>query len=317
MTPNNTDDSNNFTATDDPKSYVITICMSVLGVPGNVLVIAVYIMKMTSSTRVYMFALAVADLAVCFCGIGLATLSYDHVTLEVLLFCGHMSLTFSMMLLAFVSIERLMAVRRPHTFSLCVHRAKRALLVIAAAAALTAVVLTVARANRYSGLLTFLPAVVTLANIMVMFFCYTLMAVTLLMRAMYVRATVHAASMPSVPSCSTAPVVNPVATKPESTSERNSCQRNSLSRVKQLTTKHGKTAKDITLLFIITVVFFACWLPYWLAESGLDVPSDVRRIYILNSVVNPFIYSAVSRMFRGDVRQFNQQMRSRLLFCCK
>ena len=315
MTPNDTADSNNFTATDVPKSYVLTICMSVLGVPGNVLVIAVYILKMTSSTRVYMFALAVADLVVCICGIGLAMLNFDHITEEVLVFCGHMSLTFSMMLLAFVSLERLMAVRRPHTFSLCVHRAKRALLVIAAAAALTAIVLTVARANYNRMLLTFLPAVVILGNSVVMIFSYTLMAVTLLMRAMYVRATVHAASMPSVPSCSTAPAVNHVATKPESTSESNISQRNP--RIKQLTTKHGKTAKDITLLFIITVVFFACWLPHWLSESGLDVPSDVRRIYILNSVVNPFIYSAVSRMFRDDVRQFNQQMRSRLLFCCK
>ena len=315
MTPNDTTDSNNFTATDVQKSFVLTIGMSVLGVPGNVLVIAVYIMKMTSSTRVYMFALAVADLAVCISGIGLAMLNFDHITEEVLVFSGHMSLTFSMMLLAFVSLERLMAVRRPHTFSLCVHRAKRALLVIAAAAALTALVLTVARANHNRMLLTFLPAFVILGNSVVMIFSYTLMAVTLLMRAMHVRATVHAASKPSVPSCSTALAVNPVATKPESTSERNICQRNS--RTKQLTTKHGKTAKDITLLFIITVVFFVCWLPHWLSESGLDVPKDVRRIYILNSVVNPFIYSAVSRMFRDDVRQFNQQMRSKLLSCCK
>ena len=174
-----------------------------------------------------------------------------------------------------------------------------------------------ARVNHYSTFLNLFPAVVTLANIVVMLFCYTLMGVTLLMKAIAVRATVHVASRPSVPSCSTAPSVSHVATIPDSTSERNPCQQNSLARIKQLTTKHVKTAKDLTMLFIITVVLFASWMPNWLAGSGLDVPYEVRRIYMLNSVVNPFIYSAVSRMFREDVRQFNRQLRSRLSFCCQ
>jgi len=45
------------------ESCDIVICN--LGLPGNLLVIAVYIVNMKTSTRVYMFALAIADLAVC------------------------------------------------------------------------------------------------------------------------------------------------------------------------------------------------------------------------------------------------------------
>ena len=51
----------------DEWSNITAIILCALGLPGNVLVFAVYVRKMTTSTRVYMFALAVADLVVCVC----------------------------------------------------------------------------------------------------------------------------------------------------------------------------------------------------------------------------------------------------------
>ena len=38
----------------------------------------------------------------------------------------------------------------------------------------------------------------------------------------------------------------------------------------------------------------------------------LNRLYLINSFVNPFIYSVVSRMFRNDVRMFYRKIRSRL-----
>ena len=54
--------------------FLLVICS--LGLPGNLLVIAVYILNMKTSTRVYMFALAIADLVVCVCG---AVISVDAI----------------------------------------------------------------------------------------------------------------------------------------------------------------------------------------------------------------------------------------------
>ena len=48
---------------------IAILIVPVLGLPGNLLCIAVYVRKMTTSTIVYMFALAVGDSSVYFCGI--------------------------------------------------------------------------------------------------------------------------------------------------------------------------------------------------------------------------------------------------------
>ena len=47
----------------DPQ-YIFT-GLAALGLPGNLFVIAVYVRNITSSTKVYMFALAVSDTAAC------------------------------------------------------------------------------------------------------------------------------------------------------------------------------------------------------------------------------------------------------------
>ena len=46
---------------------LLTLCL--LGLPGNLLVIAVYMRNMTSSLKIYMFSLAIADSAICVCGV--------------------------------------------------------------------------------------------------------------------------------------------------------------------------------------------------------------------------------------------------------
>ena len=312
---NASDEVNNSTTNGVPIPSFATFLICVMGMPGNVLVIAVYAWKMTTSTKVYMFALAVADLVICICGIVLTTVKFDYITLEVTIYGVHMSVAFSVLLLTFVSIERMLAVRRPHTFSLNPLRAKRALVVIAVAAAGCAMVLIVERVKRYTLLVHVFPAIVTLINVVVMVVCYSLMAITMLMKVRDAHRNVGASSSSPVPGTSTVPSVTYLVTNGKATVDINTRKNHSLPRTTKTTAKKANTYKSVSVLFIITVAFLACWLPLWLDGVGLHVPLEVKRTFLINSVVNPFIYSAVSRMFRDDVRKFYGQMRSRLASC--
>ena len=72
------------------------------------------------------------------------------------------------------------------------------------------------------------------------------------------------------------------------------------------------TYKSVSLLFTITAVYIVCWMPLWLHYAGLSVPVEIRGVFLLNAVVNPFIYSVVSAMFRSDVKIVFRQIFSRL-----
>ena len=284
--------------------------MCVLGIPGNLLVIAVYVWKMTTSTRVYMFALAVSDLTVCIFGIVLTTVKFDNISQVITLYCAHTSVMFSVFLLAFVSIERLLALRRPHTFSLSSLRAKRALVVIAVAAAVCVLVVTVARIKHCTRLRQVSLAVIIVANVVVMVVCYTLMAVTMLMKVRTARRIVDVASSTPVPGPSTATTVIGVVSKDAAAVGVTSSENNSMSVTKKTTASQATSSNFFMVLFVITVVFVACWTPLWLSDVGFTVPRELIPMYILNFVVNPFIYSVMSGMFRDDVRLFYRRVRS-------
>ncbi|KAI0211203.1 hypothetical protein LSAT2_003978 [Lamellibrachia satsuma] len=138
---------------------------------------------METSTRVYMFALAVADSAVCVCGIFLSATETGWVKREAILYVINLSMLFSSFLLVFVSIERLMAVRRPHSFNVNAQRAKKALIIIAVAAVVGTSVSTVARLCKYEQFIRAYNTCVALMCVSTVTTCYILMAVTMLMRA--------------------------------------------------------------------------------------------------------------------------------------
>ena len=236
---NASDEINNFATIVEPVPSVATFLICLTGIPGNLLVIAVYAWKMTTSIRVYLFALAVADLVACICGIVLTTVTFDYITLEVTTYCVNMSVTFSLVLLTFVSIERLLAVRRPHTFSLSSLRAKRALVVIAVVAALCTVVLTVARIKRYALLVQILPAIGTVTNVMVMMVCYSLMAIKMLMNARNAHRNVGVARNTPAPGPSTVPSVTYFVPNVKATVDVASSKNISLSRITEDNYKTG------------------------------------------------------------------------------
>ena len=84
---------------------ILTLCS--LGLPGNLFVIAVYVRHKVSYVRVYMLALAIADSAVCIDAIILLTEPTIFFATYAVLYVLNVALTFSMFLLVFVAIERL------------------------------------------------------------------------------------------------------------------------------------------------------------------------------------------------------------------
>ena len=306
------DDSARLTTNSATKEVFIPsvplFLVTVLGLPGNLFVIAVYIRRMTTSTKVYMFVLAIADSSVCICGIVLTSVRIDHVMLCVVLYFVDLSIMLSIYLLAVVSIERLIAVWWPHSFNLGAVRTKMAVTVIVVLSVVCAAVMTLARLRQYTPLARVFPMLITLFGVIIMIICYMLVAVKLLktVRAAHTNIGTLSGAQSLAPGPSTtSPNIN-VKNTGRGASGGN-----------KVPATQVKAYKRVSLLFIVTVVFIACWLPQWLAYVGISVSAGVRRIFLLNSAVNPFIYSAASAMFRNDVRQFYHKTRSTLAACCR
>ncbi|MEG7521639.1 MAG: hypothetical protein M3H12_00840, partial [Chromatiales bacterium] len=76
-----------------------------------------------------------------------------------------------------------------------------------------------------------------------------------------------------------------------------------------------QTAKGMRVLLVITIVFVVCWSPLGVASCGVHVPSALLYLFIVNSVLNPFIYSFMSSDFRKDVHQLFRCMWTVLHTC--
>ena len=182
------------------SSKVATIIICALGLPGNVLVFAVYVRNMTTSMRVYMFALAVADLVVCVCQY-LALCDNDFVATLAFSYIISTSTTFSMFLLVFVSIERLVAVKRPHTFSMDPQRAKKYMIIVVVAATIFTAVKDVTKFMRYDQFTKISGSCVSVSCTLIIITCYTLTAAALLkkVRASQNKVGVLSMTRPSKP----------------------------------------------------------------------------------------------------------------------
>ena len=280
---------------------VFTFVTCVLGIPGNVLVIAVYVLKMTTSIRVYMFALAVADLVTCIYGIVSATVTFGYIGFEIAIHFAFLTLSFSVIILAFVAIERLLAVLRPGTFSLSVSRAKRVLVAITVAAIVSAVVMTTARVLKNKILLNGVQGTIIVSCVAVMIVCYSLIGITVVRKERAAHTTVGIACSAPGPSA-----VSAYRTGVSTISGPANTSKHSAKPIQRT------TLKSIYLLFTITMVFLLSWMPRWVTYVGLKVPRYAKRVFYINSVVNPFIYGVMSRMFRVDVQHLYRSIRTRL-----
>ena len=89
--------------------------------PGNLLVIAVYVRRLTTSIRLYMFGLAVSDTAICFNAIVLGG-AFSRGPIppwleQAMVYVYDVALFYSVFVLTMISVERYMSVRSPTHFT--------------------------------------------------------------------------------------------------------------------------------------------------------------------------------------------------------
>ena len=314
------------------SSTTAIIILSALGLPGNLLVIAVYVRKMTTSTRVYMFALAVADSSVCVCAFFVLFLGVTDLVTK--LACSSVidtSITFSMFLLVFISIERLVAVKHPHSFNMEPQRAKKYIIIIVVFAAIYRIVSGVSKCMRYGMFVRISESCVSVSCTFTMITCYTLMAAALLKKIRASRNQVEVLSvMRSLQPGTSHTVISTIdgaarandpghsnmLTNVKGIAQNSAPKSVSVTATNIIITKQAKAFKNMLMIFIITIVFIACWVPIWLMNMGVYLSAAVIRSMIINSVVNPFIYGVSSALFREDVRQLYRQARMKLPSCC-
>ena len=321
---------------------LLTLCL--LGLPGNFLVIAVYMRNMTSSLKIYMFALVIADSAICVCVV-IFVQTRNSIFFDCAMYASNVAVFFSMFLLVFVAIERLTAILRPHSFNTNPRRAWKALLIIAAATVVFVISLYVMKELQLPITSGFVVGV-GIVSVLIIIVCYTVIAASLLARARRARksvATFNPTASPKQRSSHFQKVTpissvenpnsgqNPTAstsrdtsdtTRPYQRTEQLECPGTasvttsaSVIPTKQSTPAQSTAYKCVSLLFIITVVFIACWVPYWLHRMRVPIVLHLDRLFVINSVVNPFIYGVASAMFREDVRQFYRRTRVKLSAC--
>ena len=294
------------------------LIMCILGLPGNLFIFAVYVVKMTSSTRVYMFALAIADSAVCVSGIVLSVGYTDTATNFIFIEIIDVSTAFSVLLLTFVSIERFLAIIRPHTFSLHPLRAKKSLGFITL---VTCIFETLLRIVAFTGnihVFAILVVAMILSCSSVMVTCYTLIAVSLLQRARASRVKIgvinrtYSSPQPGTSKqhqATTSTGVSPNLHLGETTSV-------AVTKANKATAVQAKSYRGVLLLFLITMVFICSLLPECLSNAGVSIPTYIRQLILVNSIANPYIYGFASPMFMEDVRYFFRQIRNWLTACC-
>ena len=300
------------------------LCMFIVviaGVPGNVLVAAVYARKLTSSVRMYMFALAVTDVIICLSyatTAAMGTTRRQNGVYKTMWSLFNFGVGFSLLVLTLTAVERYWCIARPHSFTFSPRRGKMALLLTALLALATLVAMKVFRAlhlRKTTIVHMMLHLGVCTLIILVM---YTLLARELLRRFRRRKAKLQSLT----PECITVTCQTPsdndqsdarntsVLLKPSTRlvavpSNASMCL-NPASNDKKITTaiKQTQEAKAALMLFVVTAVFLVCWMPFWLRTLGIPVPRVVLRVYVIQSVVNPAIYWCMSCAFRSDVRTF-------------
>ncbi|KAI0207367.1 hypothetical protein LSAT2_007985 [Lamellibrachia satsuma] len=288
---------------------------------------------MTTSTRVYMFALAVADSMVCVCSCLVLSVGLtDFMTMLAFTSIISASLTFSMFLLVFVSIERLVAVKRPHTFSMNPRRAKKYIIIIVVVATIFTTLTTVAMLMGYDKFIKIACSCMSVSCTLILITCYTLMAAALLKKVRVSRNQVGVLSVTrsSQPETSRAviarvdyatrgnyPGSSNISMTVKANEESNARTSVPVTGINKITNVNQANAfKNVLMLCIITIVFLACWVPVWLSYMDVYMSTVEKRSIMVNSAVNPFIYGVASSLFREDVRQFYRLTRVKLCACC-
>ena len=247
-----------------------------------------------------MFALAVADSAICVCAIILTQTPPRTFVKYVSLYVFDVAVISSMLLLVFVAIERLTAILRPHSFNMTPRRGWKALLIIAAGSVVYVAWQKVMRDLQFRmSIRSGFKVGTVIVSVLTITICYTLIAVALFARARSACKRVCAINLTALPqlrspqSRKAGAVVchqNPTAStstdnvhtiRPfQRTEHLHSPGSSSVPTSASVVPTNKPTAtqpaayKNVSLLFVITVVFIACWLPFWLHSIGVPMASE-------------------------------------------
>ena len=318
-------------------SGIARCVVSMLGLPGNLLVAVVYTMSMTTSMRVYMFSLAVADSAVCIGGIIQILVSTGYAASLVVINVIRQSVYFTVCLLVFISIERLIAVRWPHSFNVDARRAKTAVIILFFIAGIFLTVKEVAKYMEHDRIDEIMQISLITVSLSIMIISSSLIGVSLVKRSRLFRNQIGVEtatqSLPSAQGTSSgtkkltpnyAPDGAPhsIASHPATRSidvtadtrvQFDASASTEATATSKVTAKQVRSFKNVFVLFLVTVVFMVSWLPNCLSILGVPVLQEVVRTFVtLNSAANPLIYGVASAMFREDVRRFSRRLRSKL-----
>ena len=320
-----------------------------VGFFGNLLVIVVHANRLKTSTMVYMFSLAFVDATVCVVGIASPHLGTLGVVVgKATLYIVHVAAIFSMTMLAYIALERCVAVLRPHTFSLSTRRAFVSVVVIFVFAAVYGAAALASREIRVWALRSVLQVSIVSATLFVTIVCYVIVATVLVRRtAERIRALMRGrrATMDSratpltklttitarvTPANMSTSGHHPTASDYHSHSLTHSHSITHSAHSGHVLPKGGtgikgaqivmakkKAQGTLALLFAITAAYILCWGPFWLYSIGVQMDMQLRRLYFLYPVANPLIYCCLSLMSRDLVKEFYQNTRTKLARCCR
>ncbi|KAK2186203.1 hypothetical protein NP493_211g03014 [Ridgeia piscesae] len=285
------------TKTDVDRTKMAYSVVVALLMPGNLLVIAVYVRRLTTSIRLYMFGLAVSDMAICINSIILGGALFPGEIpfwLELsMVYVYDVALFYSAFILALISIERYLSVRSTTTFTFSGRRAQTLMTVLAGVSLVSSGFMMIGRhvPLLYSASKMYV-AIVIICAIATVAAMYVMMTHQMWVRVRHLR-TIGTGSLPSGGATSTA-----TASMSSSTRARAPPPLSAVALKSQ-----RQTAKGMRVLLVITIVFVVCYSPLGVSTCGVRVPSALLYLFIVNSVINPFVYSFMSSDFRRDVHQ--------------
>ena len=314
---------------------LITLALLVVGIFANVLVVTVQASRLTTSTRVYTFSLASADAVVCIGSVGVAISMRWIVIQRFFTYVISLAVIFSLFLLAFVATERCVAVLRPHTFKLNIRRAIIAVTLVMIGSTICAAVIIVAKVLPLDMVLLSIRIAILTSTCAIITCSYFMVAVTLCKRTRHkanirrptmgertcrcstrVAAEIQLSTVSSQlnrSSCVNELIKSPHCVSLVSTGYLSASRDNELVKSKRIA--RSKTPGTLLLVFVITAVYFICWLPILLHSSGVPMSALFNRLVILHPVLNPLVYAFLSPMFRDDVRQSFRQTSIKLSRC--
>ena len=229
----------------------------------------------------------------------------------------------SMMLLAFVATERFVAVLRPHTYNRSSPRAIRAVAVVGVIGATYAAVVVTAKSLSFDVLLMSLRFILMTSTVVVIVFSYSVVAMVLWKRSRD-KAKSQKKSRNAVGV--ELEIISSLAMETQSEATASMSMFTTLTkktsavvapRVKSKVVINTSSHSNLLLLFVITALYIVCWTPFWLYSIGFPVNVQLSRLYFLQPVANPLVYSFISPIFRDLVRQFFLETRNKLNRCCQ